>query len=427
MMARVCVHGLGYVGLPTAALLAHNGNDVVGYDVDERKLERLRARDLRIGESDLEAYIEAALDDGSLVPSDTVQPADVHVICVPTPLDFDAERADLTYVESAADGVAEVLREGDTVVLESTVPPGTTAGPLREALERSGLRAGEEFHLAYSPETVLPGNILAELRANDRFVGGIDDASTDHAVALYEPCIDGAVRRTPDATTAEFVKLAQNAYRDLNIGFANEMARIARDYGVDSRTAIDLANRHSRVDILQPGPGVGGHCLPVDPLFFAHDSDSLDLIYSARRVNDGMSDYVVDLLEEHLDGLEGKRVAVFGVAYKANVDDTRNSPGLKLAGAVQRATPERALADGGLTVETRLCDPLVEDDSLDLVGVDEAVSGADAVVVAADHDVFRTLDPDDIHAKMRGDLLLDTKGTMDADVWSAAGFDVVGL
>lgn len=426
-MTTVCVHGLGYVGLPTAALLAHNGNEVVGYDVDERKLDRLRRRELRIGEADLERYIGEALDDGTLVPSNTVEPADVHVVCVPTPLDFEAERADLEYVLSAAAGIRDVLREGDCVVLESTVPPGTTEGPLREALEESGLRAGEDFHLAYSPETVLPGNILEELRTNDRFVGGVDDLSTDHAVALYEPCIDGTVHRTPDATTAEFVKLAQNAYRDLNIGFANELANIARDYGVDTRAAIALANRHSRVDILQPGPGVGGHCLPVDPLFFAHASDSLDLIYSARRVNDGMSQFVVDLLEEHLGTLDGKRVAVLGVAYKANVDDTRNSPGLKLAGALQQATPERALADGGAAVETRLCDPLVEDDRLDLVSVDEAVTGADAIVVTADHDVFRDLDPVETREKMRGDLLCDTKGTMDADAWAAAGFDVVGL
>ena len=426
-MTTVCVHGLGYVGLPTAALLAHNGNDVVGYDVDERKLDRLHRRELHIGETDLERYIVESLDDGSLVPSDTVEPADIHVICVPTPLDFEAERADLEYVLSAAAGIRDVLREGDTVVLESTVPPGTTEGPLREALEESGLRAGEDFHLAYSPETVLPGNILEELRTNDRFVGGVDDVSTDHAVALYEPCIDGDVNRTPDATTAEFVKLAQNAYRDLNIGFANELANIAKDYGVNTRDAIALANRHSRVDILQPGPGVGGHCLPVDPLFFAHASDSLDLIYSARRVNDGMSGFVVDLLEEHLGTLEGKRVAILGVAYKANVDDTRNSPGLKLAGELQQATPERAFADGGAAAETRLCDPLVEDDRLDLVSVDEALDDADAVVVTADHDVFRELDPAETRERMRGDLLVDTKGTMDADAWEAAGFDVVGI
>ncbi|MFD1515769.1 nucleotide sugar dehydrogenase [Halomarina rubra] len=426
-MTTVCVHGLGYVGLPTAALFAHNGYDVVGFDVDERKLDRLHRRDLTLGEADLEAYIVEALEEGTLTPSATVEPADVHLICVPTPLDFEAERADLKYVLSAADAITDVLREGDTVILESTVPPGTTEGPLREALERSGMRAGEDFYLGYSPETVLPGDILHELRANDRFVGGVDEHSTDHAAALYEPCIDGTVHRTPDATTAEFVKLAQNAYRDLNIGFANEMARIARDYGVDSRAAIALANRHSRVDILQPGPGVGGHCLPVDPLFFAHDSESLDLIYSARRVNDGMSQYVADILEAELGSLEGKRVAVLGVAYKANVDDTRNSPGLKLAQTLKQATPERALADGGLALDTRVADPLVDDESLDLVSVDDAVADADAIVVATDHDVFRDLDPAAIRGKMRGNLLLDTKGTMDADAWTGAGFDVVGL
>lgn len=431
-MASVCVHGLGYVGLPTAALLANNGHDVAGFDVDESVVERLEREEVRVGEPDLQAYIETAIDGGRLVPTDEVVPADYHLVCVPTPLDFQSETADLSYVRSAAEGIAGVLRPGDTVILESTVPPGTTEGPVREVLERSGLTAGEEFHLAYSPETVLPGNILQELRENDRFVGGIDGESTQRAFELYDPCIDGTVNRAPDAATAEFVKLVQNAYRDLNIGFANELAKVARDYGVDTRTAIELANRHSRVDILQPGPGVGGHCLPVDPLFLAHGSDSVDLIRKGREVNDSMAGFVVDLVEEHFGTLVDKRLAILGIAYKGGVDDTRNSPGLRLARAFRDAAvePEPAVTDGGRSsVETRLHDPHVDDEDgvIGLVDMGTALDGADAIVVTADHEEYRQLDPHEAGERMRDRLLVDTKGLLDADRWRSAGFDVVGL
>ncbi|WP_254547453.1 nucleotide sugar dehydrogenase [Halomarina pelagica] len=432
-MATVCVHGLGYVGLPTAALLAHNGHEVTGYDVDEAVIDRLTRGEVRTGEAELREYIAAVIDDGALVPSNEIEPASYHLICVPTPLDAEAERAELAYVSSAAEGIAGVLREGDTVILESTVPPGTTEGPLRETLEEeSGLRAGEDFHLAHSPETVLPGNILYELRANDRFVGGVDRDSTEIAASLYEPCIDGTVHRAPDASTAEFVKLVQNAYRDTNIGFANELARVARDYGIDTREAIELANRHARVDILQPGPGVGGHCLPVDPLFLAHGSDAVDLIRHARRVNDSMAGYVVDLVSHYFGGLDGKRLAVLGVAYKGNVDDTRNSPGLRVAQMLRAAEQERpAVADGGehQGVETRLHDPHVSDDdgSLGLVSLETALDGADAIVVTTDHDEFRSLSPAKAAERMRGRLLVDTKGLLDENAWRDAGFDVLTL
>ncbi|MFC7157960.1 nucleotide sugar dehydrogenase [Halomarina halobia] len=432
-MSTICVHGLGYVGLPTAALLAHNGHDVAGYDVDEAVIDRLSRGEVRTGEAELREYIAEVIEDGRLTLSNEVVPASYHLVCVPTPLDAEAERADLAYVLSAAGGIAGVLREGDTVIVESTVPPGTTEGPVLEALEGdSGLRAGEDFHLAHSPETVLPGNILYELRANDRFVGGVDATSTEAAARLYEPCIDGTVHRAPDATTAEFVKLVQNAYRDTNIGFANELAKIARDYGIDTREAIGLANRHARVDILQPGPGVGGHCLPVDPLFLAHGSDSVDLIRNARRVNDSMAGYVADLVTHYFGDLDGKRLAILGVAYKGNVDDARNSPGLRLARMLRATEQEQpAVADGGehMGVEMRLHDPHVSDDdgSMGLVSLETALDGADAIVVTTDHDEYRDLSPTEAADRMRGRLLVDTKGLMDENAWRDADFDVLTL
>lgn len=426
----ICVHGIGYIGLATAALFANNGHEVVGYDPDAEKIERLRQRDPRTEERELREYVVAALDRG-FVPSDEPREADYHLICVPTPYDPTSGSADLRYVEQAGRTVAERLRPGDTVILESTVPPGTTATVLGPLLEESGLRAGEEFHLAHCPETVLPGNIVHELRHNDRIVGGVDDDSTEAARALFGPVTEGAVRRAPDATTAEFVKLVQNAYRDVNIGFANELARVARGFDIDVRDAIGLANYHPRVDILRPGPGVGGHCLPIDPLFLDDGPVKTDLIAAARRVNDGMSRFVVELLKEELGTLDGRTVAVLGVAYKGNVDDTRNSPGLRLLRELRQPSttdPQAAITatDGGhAVVDTRLHDPHVEDEDLDLLSLEAALHGADAAVVATDHDEFADIDPETARDLMAGHLVVDAKAVLDDEAWADAGFRYV--
>jgi UDP-N-acetyl-D-mannosaminuronic acid dehydrogenase len=432
---KLCVHGIGYIGLATGALFANDGHDVVGYDPDERLVADLRAGEPRTTEDDLRSFVLRAMENGFEPATEPVE-ADCHLVCVPTPYDDDANRADLSYVEAAGRTVADLLRPGDAVVLESTVPPGTTEGVLAPVLAESGLTPGADFSLAHCPETVLPGNITHELVHNDRIVGGVDAASADRAVALYEPPTEGEILRAPDATTAEFVKLAQNAYRDANVAFANELARIGADYGVGSREAISLANRHPRVDILDPGPGVGGHCLPIDPLFLGQSSDSLDLVESARRVNDGMTEHVVDLLASKLDALDGARVAVLGVAYKGNVDDTRHSPGLRLASALSsRSAAKRrpsAVADGGSRIdaggaEVRAHDPHVEDADVDLRSLEEALCDADAVVVAADHDEFRDVSPERAASLVANPLVVDATATLDADRWRTAGFDYVGL
>jgi UDP-N-acetyl-D-mannosaminuronic acid dehydrogenase len=447
---NLCIHGIGYIGLATAALFANAGHEVAGYDVDDRTIARLRARDLRTTEADLRAFVVDALDAG-FTPVDDPVPADVHVVCVPTPFDRATGRADLRYVERAGETVGRLLRPGDLVVLESTVPPGTTErvlGPVLSAA--SGLEPGE-FLLAHCPETVLPGNIVHELVRNERIVGGVDDASTDAVLALYEPVVRGRIHRAPDAATAEFVKLAQNAYRDVNVAFANELARVAADYGIDGRTAIDLANVHPRVGILQPGPGVGGHCIPVDPLFLGHGSESLDVMAAARRVNDGMPGYVADLLTAGLGSLAGRTVAVLGVAYKGNVDDARNSPGLQLVaalrdrgrdgddapGTVRDRDPlaRRPATDGGDAVDAtdprpivRATDPYVTDApptaGVDVVDIETALADADAAAIVTDHDDYRRLDPATVAGLMAGRLIVDARGVLDPVEWAAAGFDV---
>ena len=423
-MSSVCVHGLGYIGLPTAAMLANHGHDVFGYDADESVRAELKDAETPFDEPGLREFFTRALDAGNLEIVDEVVPADYHVICVPTPFDDDAKTADLSYIRAVGRTVAPVLREGDTVVLESTVPPGTTVEELQPLLEASGLDAGEEFALAHSPETVLPGDIIAELQANTRVVGGIDDSSVESAVDLYESFVDGEIRETRDPTVAEFVKLVQNTSRDVNIALANEIARLAYDYGIDSREAIELANDHPRVDILRPGPGVGGHCLPIDPWFLGADSDELDLISTARNVNDGMVEFVIELLEAELTAFDDAKVAVLGVAYKGNVSDTRMSPGLRLARTLtsQERTPLAADGGSGVCREIALQDPHVTDPTLDLTDLESATEDADAIVLATDHDEYEQLDPGQLRERMANTVVIDTKAILDSDEWRSAGF-----
>lgn len=422
---NICVHGLGYVGLSTAALFANNGYDVAGFDTDESHVESLRSGEFSVSEPELETFVREALA-SNLSVTEAVVEADCHLICVPTPYD---DGPDMSYVEQSATAIGDVLRSGDTVVVESTVPPGTTTETVAPLLETTGLSAGEEFSLAYTPETILPGNTVPELKNNDRIVGGIDEDSTERVCALYESVVSGTIHRAPDATTAEFIKLSQNAFRDVNIAFANELAKIANDYGVDARDAIDLANTHPRVDILSPGPGVGGHCLPVDPLFLTESSAETDLVETARKVNDDMAGYVVSRLREELGPLTDRRIAILGVSYKGNVAEVRNSPGLAVAHALKAAELDsRPMSDGGSnTVDVRLTDPHVDEPLLELVPVEQALAGADAAVLAAAHDEFRSLDPERVSDLLHTDVLFDAVDVLDTERWGDDGFTVLDV
>lgn len=422
---KLTVHGLGYVGLSTAALFANNGYEVVGYDTDSSVVETLQNGEVPFSESGLEAYVEDVLGT-SLSVTDEPTAADVHLVCVPTPYD---NRPDLSYVEQSASTIGDLLRSDDTVIVESTVPPGTTAETVAPLLESSGLEAGTDFSLAYTPETILPGNTVPELRNNDRIVGGIDDESTDRVYQLYDSAVSGTIHRAADATTAEFIKLSQNAFRDVNIAFANELAKVANDYGVNVRTAIELSNTHPRVDILNPGPGVGGHCLPVDPLFLADDSENTELVETARSVNDEMAEYVVSRLREALGPLAGRRVTVLGVAYKGNVSEIRNSPGLAVAHALKAAEIDsRQIADGGSNaVEVRLSDPHVDEPLLDLRPIEQSLTGADVAILAAAHDEFESLDPERISQLLHTDVIFDAVNVLDNERWTEHGFTVLDI
>ncbi|KAA9398346.1 nucleotide sugar dehydrogenase [Haloarcula sp. CBA1130] len=411
---NICIHGLGYIGLPTASVLVNSGYNVAGYDANPTYRDELESGEVDIEESDLARFVGRALNDGLTIVSEPTE-ADFHVICVPTPYDTAADRIDLSYVEAAGAAISEVLRPDDTVVLSSTVPPGTTASSLRKTLEQSGYTACEDFILGYSPETILPGNTLTELRENDRIVGTVDGQPADRIVALYDSFISGNITTT-DATTAEFVKLIQNAYRDTNIAFANEVAKLAHKYGIDSRDAISMANEHPRVDILRPGPGVGGHCIPIDPLFLNHGNDVPILIETVRTVNDAMPDFVLELLSAALGALAGMEVALLGVAYKGGVADTRESPTLTLVDRLEETGVD----------DIRLSDPYVTDSvrGRDLLSLERSLAGSNAAVIVTDHPEYGALNPQEFAQLMDDHVLIDTRAMLDRDRWESAGFDV---
>lgn len=411
----VCVHGLGYIGLPTAAMFADSGYHTLGYDTDSGHRGLIASGRVPYDEPGLSNIVERVVADGDLEVIDGVEPADYHIVCVPTPFIEDSQYTDLQYVKAAGEAIAGVLQPGDTVILESTVPPGTTQRVLRPLLEESGISAGKEFSLAFSPETVLPGNILSELRENERLVGSVGKEVPAEIIALYESFVEGEIRTT-NATTAEFVKLIQNAYRDTNIAFANETAKLAREHGINSREAIRLANNHPRVEILSPGPGVGGHCLPIDPLFLNHNNnDRADLIETARAVNDSMSSFVSEILVDALGSLEETKLTILGVAYKGGVDDTRYSPGLAIVEHINRTVNE---------VTISATDPRVQDPKIPIIPFDEAIEGADAIILVTDHPEYEDLNPDTVGAAMSQRVLVDTRAMLDRERWQSAGFTV---
>ena len=415
----LCVLGMGYIGLPTASTFASNGLRVTGVDVNRRVVDVLRNGEIHIQEPGLRTLVQAAFGSGNLRVAEHPEPADAFVIAVPTPIRAD-KRADLSAVRTAAEAIATQLRPGNLVVLESTSPPRTTVDVLAPILERSGLRAGADFYLAYSPERVLPGQILRELIENARVIGGINRASAEAGRDLYAIFVRGEILLT-DATTAEMVKLMENTYRDVNIAVANEFASLAERFGVDVWEAIALANRHPRVDILRPGPGVGGHCISVDPWFLVEAApDETALIRQARDVNDEQPERVVTRLRSALDGLAGKKLAVLGLAYKADVDDLRESPALEVAA--------RLAAEGASVLTYEPNAPTVTAAGAQAAeSMEAALEGADALILLVDHRELAQLPPAEAASRMRGRIVYDSRGVLPRALWEKAGFTVYVL
>lgn len=411
-MKNICVIGLGYIGLPTASILATNGFHVLGVDIDPAVVATVNQGHIHIEEPGLHTVVRAATQSGNLKAALKPAPSDAYILAVPTPLG-EGKRPDLSHVRATAEGIVPCLRPGALVILESTSPPGTCVELLVPILEQSGLKVGADIHLAHCPERVLPGHILRELISNDRIIGGFDTASAEKARDLYGTFVEGAMHLT-DLTTAEFVKVLENTYRDVNIALANEAALLCEHLGIQFQEAARLANRHPRVNVHQAGPGVGGHCISVDPWFLVDRfPGQAKLIHLARLRNDGMPAHVADGTLELLAGIESPKVAALGLAFKGNIDDLRESPALAVIRLLQ--------ASG---VEVSACDPFVRNAPVPQDSLDNALQGADCLLVLTDHDEYRHLTPAHAARLMRSKVAYDTRNVLQHEEWRAAGFEV---
>lgn len=390
----LCVLGLGYIGLPTAVVFAQSGMRVLGVDINADRVHEIGAGTLRIDEPGLKDALNNALKDERLNVSTDVQPARNFLIAVPTPLKED-KSADTSSIWAAAETIAPVLSPGDLVILESTSPPGTTKAlcdhlaSLRDDLD-FGAEASGHVSVAYCPERVMPGRVLNEFVTNPRVVGGVDPEATERAADLYARATSAEVLKT-EASTAEMVKLAENAYRDVNIAFANELSMLAAEHDVDAWELVHLANNHPRVNILNPGPGVGGHCIAVDPWFLAGTSDNAPLIETARGVNDGKTRWVVEEVSKEILRGDWDEIIFYGVTYKPDVDDLRESPALSIVDECLRLFPEKRFF---------VVDPLVNGKVRDITVAKtaEAISGLDRGstqvlhVVLVAHSAFKNME-----------------------------------
>jgi len=412
-MKTVCVLGLGYIGLPTASILATNGYRVLGVDVSPEVVETVNNGDVRIVEPGLKAVVRAAIASGNLRAALAPEAADIFVLAVPTPL-TDDRTANMAYVTRAAESIVPHLQPGVLVILESTSPPGTCRDLLKPILEQSGLTVGGDIFLAHCPERVLPGKILKELIENDRIIGGYDPKSAEAAKALYASFVEGEIILT-DVTTAEMVKILENTFRDVNIALANEAAIICEEWGVDYWQVSRLANRHPRVNLHAAGPGVGGHCIPIDPWFLVEKSpNETKLVQLARRRNDAMPQFVADKALDLAEG--GGKIAVLGLAYKSNVDDLRESPAIRVVELLRTAGREVCVHD-----------PHVTQAPFALVDLEACIAGADCIVLLTGHAEFAQLDPREAAKAVKTPVLLDTRNHLDHDAWAAAGFRVAVL
>lgn len=388
MTITTCILGLGYIGLPTAAVLARAGHRVVGVDINPSVVDTVNEGRIHILEPDLDEAVAIAVASGALQARLSPAEADVFVIAVPTPFHHSTNgipQPDISHVLAAARSIAPLLRPGNTVLLESTSPVGTTQRVAALLAQTSGLDI-EAFHVAYCPERVLPGRILQELVSNDRVIGGLTPAAADVARGFYASFCEGELLLT-SAPTAELVKLTENAFRDVNIAFANELSLVCDRLAIDVRELIRLANHHPRVNVLQPGCGVGGHCIAVDPWFIAAEAPDLTpLIQTARRVNDGKSRWVVERVHARAASLEAQlgrkaRVGCLGLAFKPDVDDLRESPALHIA--------TELVKDG---LDLLICEPILHDHpTLRLHPLDQVLREADLLVFLVAHTPFRGL------------------------------------
>lgn len=403
MNPTIAVIGLGYIGLPTAAALAAPGTRVHGIDVSQRTVDMVNRGELPFVEPGLEQALQSAVRRGDLTASTETPHADVYIVAVPTPFQDD-HAADLSYIEAATRTLAAQLTGGELVILESTSPPGTTE-KMGEWIDQERPDLAGDVLLAHCPERVLPGRVMIELVKNDRVIGGVTPEAAVAAQQVYRIFCEGELLLT-DARTAEMAKLVENSYRDVNIAFANELSQVAAKLDIDVWELISLANHHPRVNILQPGPGVGGHCIAVDPWFIvAAAPQESRLIRTAREVNDAKPHQVIDQILAHSKNVDNPTIALLGLAFKANIDDLRESPARYIAAELAKRLPEATL----LAVEPHVDELPAELAALDnvrLSPLNEALEASQVVALLVDHDLFGLVDT----ATLADKAVVDTRG-----------------
>lgn len=389
---KICIMGQGYIGLPTAALFTRHHCEVVGVDINEKIVENLNKGIIHIEEPGISDIIKNAVDHKVYKASLTPEKADAFIITVPTPYIAENYSCDLSYVISACETIIPYLEKGNTVIIESTIAPMSTDETIKPIFEKAGFTIGEDLYLAHCPERVLPGRIIEELIHNDRIIGGITPECAVKASEVYGQFVEGDLMLT-EAKTAELSKCMENTFRDVNIALANELAKICAEIGVNALDVIEMANKHPRVNLHSPGPGVGGHCLAIDPYFiYAKAPETAKIIKLARDTNNSMPDFVCENVAKIIS--KGK-IAVFGVSYKGNTGDDRESPAYEI------------IAKLSTNYEIAIHDPHIENPNF--TSFNEAVKDADLILILCDHNEFKHLDYDYITENMTEPVIFDTK------------------
>lgn len=389
---KICVIGQGYIGLPTAALFSQNNCEVVGVDISEKLINNLNKGIIHIEEPGISDIIKQSVDQKRYSASLTPQKADAFIITVPTPYISENYSCDLSYVISACESILPYLEKGNTIIVESTIAPMSTDEIIKPLFENAGFTIGEDLYLAHCPERVLPGKILDELVNNNRIIGGITPNCAKKASEIYGQFVKGELIIT-EAKTAELSKCMENTFRDVNIALANELSKICAEIGVNALDVIKMANKHPRVNLHSPGPGVGGHCLAIDPYFiYAKAPETAKIIKLARDVNTSMPHFVCENVEKII---EHGKIAIFGVSYKGNTDDDRESPAYEIINELKN------------NYEIVIYDPHIENP--DFLSFEESIKEADLILILCDHDEFKHIDYEVIKENMNVPIIFDTK------------------
>lgn len=397
---ELSVIGLGYIGLPTALLFASKGLDVTGVDINKAVVKKLNNKELHIEENGLQELLVQTIDSKNFKAATEVEHSDYYIVAVPTP-HLEDNSCDVSFLKDAVMKLRNVIKKGDTIIVESTIGPRTMEDIVQPMIESFGFTVGKDIYLAHCPERVLPGKIVHEMIHNNRIIGGITEACAQKTIELYKQLVQGKLLETK-ASTAEMSKLMENTYRDVNIALANELVKISDNLDINALDVIKLANEHPRVNIHLPGPGVGGHCLAVDPYFIvASDPENSEIIANARRINNSMPKYVIEKVNSIMESIQGKKLTVLGLTYKGNIDDIRESPALDIYHELKLKSKYEVVAQ-----DSHVQLDWVEND------ITKALENSDLALVLTDHNEYKEL-ANYVNGTMKQNIVFDTKNIVE--------------